>query len=82
MPTYPLAPVIDGKSETIVNTPLSELTSRHGVFYTIIVLNSAQESTTTVSCGPLLSQHLRASAALPDMPRTGGSALSPAGLLR
>ncbi len=78
VPTYPLAPVIGGRSETIVNTPVTEITSRFGVFYTIIVLKSAQEPTTTVSCGRPLSRHLRAGVPLPGLPRTGAGGLAPA----
>jgi hypothetical protein len=51
-PTYPLSPVVNGKSETTVNASLDSL-EKGG--YAINGHKSAQEAKTYVFCGPISS---------------------------
>ena len=52
-PTYPLSPVANGKSETVVKAPLDDL-SKGG--YAINVHKSTQDLKTYVSCGEIASK--------------------------
>ena len=49
-PAYPLSPLVNGKSETVVNAPIDELTKGG---YAINGHKSAQEVSTYVFCGNL-----------------------------
>jgi len=52
-PTYPLSPVTNGKSETVVKASLAEL-EKGG--YAIILHKSAQDAKTYVSCGEIAAK--------------------------
>ena len=52
-PTYPLSPVANGKSETVVKAPLDDL-SKGG--YAINVHKSTQDLKTYVSCGEIAAK--------------------------
>jgi hypothetical protein len=52
-PTYPLSPVANGKSETVVKAPLDDL-SKGG--YAINVHKSARDLKTYVSCGEIAAK--------------------------
>jgi len=52
-PSYPLSPVANGKSETVVKAPLDDL-SKGG--YAINVHKSAQDLKTYVSCGEIAAK--------------------------
>jgi hypothetical protein len=52
-PAFPLSPVVDGKSETVVKVPLADL-EKGG--YAINVHKSTQDLKTYVSCGEIASK--------------------------
>ena len=52
-PTFPLSPVSNGKSETVVKAPLDELTKGG---FAINVHKSAQDAKTYVSCGEIAAK--------------------------
>ena len=66
-PAFPLQSVVDGKSETILDVPLSTIQATQ---HSVNVHKSAGEASIYVSCGEIAT-----AAAAQALPRTGGPAL-------
>lgn len=71
-PKYPLTSLANGKSETVVNVALADLTAKP---YAINVHKSAQEASVYVACGNITAQ--AAPATTPSSPpRTGAGGMA------